>query len=97
MPPGERMANTVSSGPVVRFGDFELDLQSGDLTQNGSRVLLPDQPFRLLAIMIRERGALLTREDLRRELWPEGTFVDFEPSLNAAVKRVREALGDSAI
>jgi Tol biopolymer transport system component/DNA-binding winged helix-turn-helix (wHTH) protein len=90
------MANTVSRGPVVRFGDFELDLQSGDLTQNGSRVLLPDQPFRLLAILIRERGALLTREDLRRELWPEGTFVDFEPSLNAAVKRVREALGDSA-
>ena len=96
MATGERMANTVSGGPVVRFADFELDLHSGDLTRNGSRVLLPDQPFRLLAILIRERGGLVTREDLRRELWPGGTFVDFEPSLNAAVKRVREALGDSA-
>jgi Tol biopolymer transport system component/DNA-binding winged helix-turn-helix (wHTH) protein len=90
------MANTASGGPLVRFGDFHLDLHSGELSQNGSRVLLPDQPFRLLAILIRQRGALVTREDLRRELWPEGTFVDFEPSLNAAVKRVRDALGDSA-
>ena len=81
---------------VVRFRDFALDLQSGELTQNGSRVLLADQPFRLLAILIRERGSLVTREDLRRELWSEGTFVDFDPSLNAAVKRVREVLGDSA-
>ena len=91
------MANTVSGGPVVRFGEFQLDLQSGELAHNGSRLLLADQPFRLLAILIRERGTLVTREDLRRELWPEGTFVDFEPSLNAAVKRVREALGDSAV
>jgi Tol biopolymer transport system component/DNA-binding winged helix-turn-helix (wHTH) protein len=91
-----RMAYTGTGGRVVRFGDFDLDLQSGELTKSGSRVLLPDQPFHLLAILIRERGVLVTREDLRRELWPEGTFVDFEPSLNAAVKRVREALGDSA-
>src|SRR5262245_7348597 len=90
------MANTATDSPIVRFGDFRLDLRSGELAQNGSRVLLPDQPFRLLAILIRARGALVTRDDLRRELWPQGTFVDFERSLNAAVKRVREALGDSA-
>jgi Tol biopolymer transport system component/DNA-binding winged helix-turn-helix (wHTH) protein len=90
------MTNTIGGGSVVRFGDFKLDLQSGELAHNGSRVLLPDQPFRLLAILIRQRGVLVTRDHLRRELWPEGTFVDFEPSLNAAVKRVREALGDSA-
>ena len=80
----------------MRFGDFELNLQSGELSRNGSRLLLPYQPFRLLAILIRARGTLVTREDLQRELWSEGTFVDFEPSLNAAVKRLREALGDSA-
>ena len=91
------MANTGAGGPFVRFGDFLLDLHTGELSRNGSRVLLPDQPFRLLAILIRQRGALVTRDDLRRELWPEGTFVDFESSLNAAVKRVRDALGDSAV
>jgi Tol biopolymer transport system component/DNA-binding winged helix-turn-helix (wHTH) protein len=80
----------------VRFDHFELDLQSGELCHHGNRLLLSDQPFRLLAILLRQRGSLVTREDLRHELWPEGTFVDFERSLNAAVKRLREALGDSA-
>src|SRR5687767_5680444 len=90
------MATTLSRSQIVRFADFELDLRSGELCHHGNRLLLPDQPFRLLAILLRERGSLVTREDLRRELWPEGTFVDFERSLNAAVKRLREALGDSA-
>src|SRR5688500_16743121 len=89
------MQNPVA-GRLVRFGEFHLDLQSGELERDGNRVLLPEQPFRLLAILIRERGAMVSRDSLRRQLWPEGTFVDFEPSLNAAVKRVREALGDSA-
>lgn len=90
------MTTTLAHPQLVRFGEFELNLQSGELCHNGARVLLPDQPFRLLAILIREHGSLVTREDLRRELWSAGTFVDFEPSLNAAVKRLREALGDSA-
>jgi DNA-binding winged helix-turn-helix (wHTH) protein len=81
---------------VVTFGDFELDLESGELSRDGSRVLLAQQPFRLLLLLIREPGGVVTREHLQRELWPEGTFVDFELSLNAAVKRLREALGDSA-
>src|SRR5437867_2058832 len=58
--------------------------------------LLPDQPFRILAILVKARGALVTREDLRRELWPENTFVDFDHSLNAGVKRLRESISDSA-
>ena len=87
-----------SSGPqVVRFGDYALDLRSGELLHNGSRLLLGEQPFRILALMVRQPGTLFTRDDLRRELWSEDTFVDFEHSLNAAVKRLREALGDSAV
>lgn len=89
------MSNPISGGRLVQFGEFRLHLQSGELEQNGSRLILAEQPFRLLAILIRERGALVTRDALRRELWPDGTFVDFEASLNAVVKRVREVLGDS--
>ena len=81
---------------VVRFGDFALDLQSGELTRKHNRFLLPDQPFRILARLVRSPGALVTRDDLRRELWRQDTFVDFEHSLNAAIKRLRHALGDSA-
>lgn len=81
---------------VVRFGECTLDLRSGELSRGGRRVLLPDQPFRLLLTLIRSRGQLVTRETLQHQLWSEDTFVDFEAGLNAAVKRVREALGDSA-
>jgi Tol biopolymer transport system component/DNA-binding winged helix-turn-helix (wHTH) protein len=81
---------------VVRFGEFRLDLRSGELEANGQRVVLADQPFRLLTLLIRERGQVVGREDLRRELWSADTFVDFELSLNAAIRRLREALGDSA-
>ena len=87
---------TPASGSQVRFSDYTLDLQSGELLRNGTRLLLPEQPFRILALLVRQWGTLVTRDDLRRELWPEDTFVDFEHSLNAAVKRLREALGDSA-
>jgi len=87
---------TPASGSQVRFSDYTLDLLSGELLRNGTRLLLPEQPFRILALLVRQWGTLVTRDDLRRELWPEDTFVDFEHSLNAAVKRLREALGDSA-
>ena len=80
----------------VRFGEFALNLQSGELLKSGSRLLLPVQPFRILALLVRSPGTLVTRDDLRRELWREGTFVDFEHSLNAAIKRLRQALGDPA-
>ncbi len=91
------MPSTSSDPQVVHFGDCALDLRSGELLQNGSRILLAEQPFRILALMVRQPGTLVTREDLRRELWPDETFVDFEHSLNAAVKRLREALRDSAV
>ncbi len=81
---------------IVRFGEFELDLCTGELRTGDRRTLLPDQPFRILAALIRSPGSLVTRDDLRRELWPEDTFVDFEPSLNAVIRRLRKTLGDSA-
>jgi DNA-binding response OmpR family regulator len=90
------MAGMTSGPQVVRFHEFTLDLRSGELTSNGNRILLPEQPFRILALLVRQPGTLITRDELRRELWLEDTFVDFEHSLNAGVKRLREALGDSA-
>jgi Tol biopolymer transport system component/DNA-binding winged helix-turn-helix (wHTH) protein len=90
------MPATPSDPQVVRFGEFVLHLRSGELAQNGTRVVLPDQLFRVLALFVRQSGALVTREELRHELWADDTFVDFEHGLNAAIKRLREALGDSA-
>src|SRR5688572_54338 len=86
----------MSGDHVVRFGDLALDLRSGELIRNDERLLLPEQPFRILALLVRSPGVLVTREHLRRELWRQDTFVDFEHSLNAAIKRLRQALGDSA-
>ena len=63
---------------VVRFGEFVLDLRSGELAQNGTRVLSADQLFRVLALLVRQSGALVIREELRHELWRDDTFVDFE-------------------
>ena len=80
----------------LRFGDIELDRHSGELWRAGTRVVLPNQLFRILTALIDRRGKLVTRDELRRELWREDTFVDFEHSLNAAIRRLREALGDSA-
>lgn len=80
----------------LKFGDCEFDEQSGELWRNGDSVVLPNQLFRMLAVLIEQPGRLVTRDELCRELWPEGTFVDFEHSLNAGVRRLREAIGDSA-
>jgi len=80
----------------ARFGPFELDLRSGELTSNGRRQTLPEQPLALLKALLERPGELVTRDELRHQLWPGDTFVDFEHGLNAAVKRVRDVLGDSA-
>jgi Tol biopolymer transport system component/DNA-binding winged helix-turn-helix (wHTH) protein len=80
----------------LRFAGIEFDTRTGELWKDGSRIVLPDQLFRVLAMLIRERGTLVTRDELRGVLWPDDTFVDFEHGLNAAIKRLREALGDSA-
>src|SRR6266850_8221809 len=81
---------------ALRFGAFEADLHSGELRKNGLRVRLPEQPFQLLTILLEHPGEMVTREDLQKRLWPDGTFVDFEQGLNAVVKRLREALEDPA-
>jgi TolB-like protein/Tfp pilus assembly protein PilF len=80
----------------LRFGSFELDVQSRELRRGATSVRLQDQPFEILRMMLERPGHVVTREELQRRLWPDGTFVDFEHSLNAAVKRLRAALGDDA-
>src|SRR6266481_5768081 len=91
------MSVTPSSGPqIVRFGVYEVDLRAGELRKQGLRIRLPEQPFQVLAILLEHPSEVITREELQKRLWPDGTFVDFEQGLNAAVKRLREALGDSA-
>jgi len=82
-------------GPV-RFGTFELDLEAGELRKNGLKLKLQGQPIQVLAALLEHPGKIVTREELRQRLWAADTFVDFEHNLNSAVKRVREALGDSA-
>jgi DNA-binding winged helix-turn-helix (wHTH) protein len=79
-----------------RFGIFEANVATGELRRQGIRVKLNTQPFQMLMLLLERPGELLTREDITRELWPEGTFVDFEHGVNSAVNRIREALGDKA-
>ena len=91
------MGDKIPSVPHrLRFGIFDLDLQAGELHRSGVRVKLEEQPFRILAILLERPGEVITREQLRQRLWPPDTFVDFEHSINIAVKRLREALSDSA-
>jgi len=84
------------AGTLVRFGIFEVDLRAGELRRNGLKVKLQEQPFQLLVMLLEHPGEVVTREEIQQKLWPSDTFVDFEHSINAAVKRLREALDDSA-
>ena len=91
------MADESAPAPrVVRFGSFQLDLRSGELAGSGHRHILPDQPLTILALLLQHPGEIVLRDELRQQLWASDTFVDFEHGLNAAVKRLRVALGDSA-
>jgi DNA-binding winged helix-turn-helix (wHTH) protein len=81
---------------VISFGPFEADLQTQELRKHGVRLHLPGQSFQILKILLERPGELATREELHKALWPSETFVDFEHGVNAAVNRLREALGDSA-
>jgi len=85
-----------ASPPVLRFGVFEVDLHTAELRKSGQRVKLQEQPFQILAMLLKHPGELVTREELERKLWRGDTFVDFEHSLATAIKKLREALGDSA-
>jgi len=84
------------AGRIVRFGLFEADLASGELRKSGVKLRLQEQPFQLLAMLVERPGDVVTREELRQKLWPADTFVDFDHSLNTAVNKLREVLGDSA-
>src|SRR6059058_74491 len=81
---------------AVRFGVFEVDLRVGELRKRGVKIKLQDQPFQILQILLERSGEVVTREELRTRIWPADTFVDFDQGLNNAIKRLREALGDSA-
>jgi cholera toxin transcriptional activator len=90
------MNESVSSRRMVRFGVYELDLASGELRKGGLKIRLSGQPFQILAMLLERPGEVVTREQLQQKLLPGGTFVDFDHSLNTAINKIREALGDSA-
>src|SRR6266403_1899126 len=90
------MASAPNGNQRVQFGIFEVDMKAGELRRNGTRVRLQEQPFQILTILLEHSGEVVTREELRGRLWPADTYVDFDHSLNAAVRRLRDALGDSA-
>jgi cholera toxin transcriptional activator len=81
---------------LYRFGVFEADAMTGELRRQGVRIRLHSQPLQLLFLLLERPGELLTREEICRELWPDGTVVDYEHGVNSAVNRIREALGDKA-
>jgi Tol biopolymer transport system component/DNA-binding winged helix-turn-helix (wHTH) protein len=84
------------SSRIFRFSTFEVNLHTGELRQRGQKVKLQEQPLQVLAALLERPGEMVTREELRGKLWPADTFVDFDHSLNAAIKRLRDALGESA-
>jgi TolB-like protein/DNA-binding winged helix-turn-helix (wHTH) protein len=84
-----------SRARLLQFGAFEVDLRTGELHKEGLKVKLPGQPFQVLAMLLERPGELVTREEIRTRVWPEDTFIDFEHSINTAVKRLREVLGDN--
>jgi len=81
---------------LIRFEAFEVNLYTGELCKTGERIRLPEQSFQILSMLLKRPGQLVTREEIRKRLWPNNTIVEFENSINAAVKRLRIALGDSA-
>ena len=81
---------------VLRFGTFEVDVCAGEVRKQGVRIKLQEQPFHVLTVLLQRSGEVVTREELRSQIWPADTFVDFDNSLNTAINKLREALGDSA-
>jgi len=88
--------STVEGSQVVRFGIFEADLRARELRKDGKRVRLQVQPFQILALLLERAGDVVTRDELRQEVWPSSVYVDFDHGLNNAIARLREALGDTA-
>jgi cholera toxin transcriptional activator len=81
---------------TISFGVFELDLTAGELRKSGVKLRLQGQPFQVLVLLLERAGEVVTREEMRQSLWPSDTFVDFDHSLNTAINKVRDTLGDSA-
>src|SRR6516225_9823945 len=88
--------NTAQNPRIVRFGSFEADLHTRELRKHGLKLKVQEQPFQVLAMLLARPGELVTREEIRSKLWPEDTFIDFDHGLNAAVRRLRDALNDNA-
>jgi cholera toxin transcriptional activator len=91
--------NPTSSAPeprILRFAVFDLNLQTGELRKKGSKVRIQEQPFQILSVLLQRPGELVSREELVKLLWPDGTFVEYDHGLNTAVNKLRETLGDSA-
>jgi DNA-binding winged helix-turn-helix (wHTH) protein len=86
---GDRVAD-------VRFGPFELDIRAAELRKDGRRIRLQDQPFQILLMLLERPGEVVLREEIRQKLWPNGTLVEFDQGINSAVKRLRDALRESA-
>src|SRR5271169_3917916 len=82
--------------PQIRFGEFEVNLPSGEIRKRGIKLKMAAQPFQVLAALLEKPGEVVTREELRQKLWPDGTFVDFDHGLTKAVNRIRDVLADSA-
>jgi DNA-binding winged helix-turn-helix (wHTH) protein/Tol biopolymer transport system component len=90
------MDESGSRSQAIRFGVFELDRRSGELRKTGLKIRLPEQSFQILSMMLAHPGEVVTREEIQKKLWPDDVVIEFEHGINAAVKRVREALGDDA-
>ena len=91
------MGESKKAFAAVRFEGFELDLHSGELRKNGTPpVRLPEQSFQILAMLLEHPGKVVSRREIQQRLWPDGTVVEFEHSIGAAMNRLRQALGDSA-
>src|SRR6476620_1248245 len=87
---------SIRSAGRLCFGMFEVDANTGELRRDGIKIKLQDQPLQILQILLAQPGELVSREELRKQIWPSNTFVDFDHGINNAIKRLREALADSA-
>src|SRR5438094_5598013 len=90
------MASPAQSRPHYQFGVYTVDLQACELRKLGSRIMLQERPFQLLLALLERPGQVVTREELRQQLWPDGTFVDFDHNISSAINKLRTALSDSA-
>src|ERR1035441_10058775 len=88
------MGSREEAGSIVRFQGFELNLRSGELRRNGTRIKLQDQPFKVLVALLQHSGEVVTREDLRHLIWPNESAGDFDHAINLAIGKLRNSLGD---